>query len=328
MLDFDKDVLDAFGLEYKNIIPRKDGYIVGSPSGMRILRKTSLSPDRIAFIHSVKEHLSGNGFSNTDRFQYTLDGFPCYTAQNGTYVVTEAVDGRECNFDSKSDIIGASRLLANMHKASKGLLPSDNAASKDDLGKLPVYFRKRLDELKKLKKIAKKGKSKFDYLFLEYVDYFYNEGEDVLEQLLDSKYAELVDIARKQGIICHHDYTHHNIISCSDGFYVVNFDYCCFELKIYDIANFLRRKMRKCSWDISEARLIIEEYRKIEDIGADELDVMKLLLRFPQKFWRVANKYYNSNRSWSEKSYVSKMQEVLDEVEQHKKFLEQYGLLL
>ena len=55
---------------------------------------------------------------------------------------------------------------------------------------------------------------------------------------------------------------------------------------------------------------------------------MKLMLAFPQKFWRVVNRYYNSRRSWSERSYVTKLQEVIDEAEPHRKFMEEYAKLL
>lgn len=56
----------------------------------------------------------------------------------------------------------------------------------------------------------------------------------------------------------------------------------------------------------------------------DEFLVMKYILQFPQKFWRVANRFYNSRRSWSEKSFVSRLQEVVDEIEYHKQFIERY----
>lgn len=324
MQEINKEITDMYGIEIKSIVPFKDASLVTCDKGRKVLKKTDLTPDRILFIHEAKEHLIKNNFSNIDRYLCTLEGEPYVTIGENRYYIIDFVEGRECNFDSKADTAKAAAMLGAFHKATKGFVQPHGSRSKDDLGKLPCYFVKRLDEIKKLKKIAKRGKSRFDYLFLQYVDYFYALGENSISSLASSKYSELVENTRSQGIFCHHDYTHNNIIFNESGTWVINFDYCCFELKIYDIANLIRRKMRKCYWNVDDAKTIIEEYRRVEDICNDEIHVMKIMLQFPQKFWRVANKYYNSRRSWSEKSYVSRLQEVIDELEHHKKFMESY----
>jgi CotS family spore coat protein len=328
MQDIDKDIASKYDLDIRNITPFKDVFILNTQKGKKLLRKSSLPGERIVFIHSAKEHLYNNGFTNVDRFICTLDGQPYIAIEESNYTLIDIIEGEECNFDNKRDVIGASKLLAGLHKASKGFKAPEGCKPKDDLGKLPVYFSKRLDEIKKLKKVAKKGKTKFDYMFLEYFDYFSTLGENSIDLISKSNYENLVAEAKEEGIICHHDFTHHNILCSGDRFSIINFDYCCFELKVYDLANLIRRKMRKCDWDISEAKVIVDSYRTIEDLSEGEMFVMKIMLQFPQKFWRVINKYYNSKRSWSEKSYVAKLQEVVDEIEHHKKFMESYEVLL
>lgn len=132
---------------------------------------------------------------------------------------------------------------------------------------------------------------------------------------------------KKNKNISHHDFNHHNIFVQNSDMYLINFEYCCYDLKVYDLVNLLRRKMRKCQWDIDEAALIINEYSKIESLSESELDLMKLMLMFPQKFWRVINKYYNSRKSWSEQNYISRLEEVIDEVKYLKEFLEKFSAL-
>jgi spore coat protein I len=85
--------------------------------------------------------------------------------------------------------------------------------------------------------------------------------------------------------------------------------------------------MRKCNWAVRESKIILDKYCSIENISKDEFVILKIILQFPQKFWRVANKYYNSKRSWTEKSYISKLEEVIDELEYHKQFLEKFEQL-
>lgn len=328
MQELDRYIAEKYNFDVKNIVPYKDVHVINTSRGKKVLKKIPCLPDRILFIHGAKEHLYNNGFKNLDRYLCTVDGEPYINFDESYYTVTDFIEGSECNFDSRTEIIGASRLLASLHKASRGFVPPEGSLPRDELGKLPVYFAKRLDELKKLKKVAKKGRSKFDYLFLDYVDYFYNLGESTIMSIPEPVYYNLVASAQREGMFCHHDFTHHNIICSENRMSIINFDFCCFELKIYDIANFLRRKMRKCSWDIGEAKVIVDEYRTIEPISSDEFFIMRLIMQFPQKFWRVVNKYYNSKRSWSEKIFVSKLQEVIEELQYHKNFMEKFDMLM
>ncbi len=327
MQDFEREIENRYGINIKSISPYRDAQILTTSKGRKLMKRSVLSEERIMFIHTAKEHLVKNGFINLDRYLCTEDGEPFIVIDNNVYTVSDLIDGRECNFDDMNDVIKASKSLASIHNASKGFILPPNGKPRDELGKLPAYFSKRLDDIKRLKNIAKKEGSKFDYLFLKNFNYIYDLGENALLQLSGSKYVELVEEARREGVFCHHDFTYHNIICSENKTSVINFDYCCFELKVYDVANFLRRKMRKCNWAVRESKIILDKYCSIENISKDEFVILKIILQFPQKFWRVANKYYNSKRSWTEKSYISKLEEVIDELEYHKQFLEKFEQL-
>ncbi len=327
MQDLDREIENKYCINIKSIVPYRDAHIINTSKGKKLLRKTMLLPDRIMFIHGAKEHLYKNDFRNLDRYLCTADGNPCIVIDGNLFTVSDVMEGRECNFDDVNDVINAAKILASMHRASKGYISPPNSKPRDELGKLPLYFSKRLEDIKRLKNIAKKEGSRFDFLFLKYFDYFFKLGENTIGQINHSRYSELVKKVKANGTFCHHDFTYHNIICSESRTSVINFDYCCFELKVYDLANFIRRKMRKCNWEVEEAKIILDKYCSIEDISKDEIDILKIILQFPQKFWRVANKYYNSKRSWTEKSYLSKLQEVIDEIEYHKNFIEKFEML-
>ena len=328
MQGLERNIYEEFGLEIRSIVPYKDSHMLITSKGKKLLKKIQFSPERLVFIHGAKEHLVENGFSNVDRYIESLNRQPYFTYEDSNYCISDFIEGRECNFDNDTDLLNSALLLGNMHKASKGYIPPGGCKEQDDLGKLPAYFKKRLDDIRKLKKLANRRKSGLDHMFLEYVDYFSTLGEETLVELEKSAYFTLVDKARVNAGFCHHDVTHHNIICSTDRLSVINFDYCCFELRVYDVANFIRRKMRKCGWDAGKAVDILDRYSSVEALTYDELEVMKLMLKFPQKFWRVANKFYNSRRSWSERSFMGKLQEVVDEIEDHRKFMKEFEKLL
>lgn len=325
MQEMDREVAVRFGIEVKSLVPYKDTFIAVTPQGRKVIRRMPFSPERLKFVHGAKEHLVKSGFEGVDRYLSTLEGEPCFSFDNSCYTVIDFVNGRESNFDNDNDVRRAAAVLAELHKASRGYIAPVGCRTQDELGKLPGYFGKRLEDIRKMKKQAKRGKGRFDQMFLEQVGYFYETGESAAAELGLSSYGQLVEKTREEGLFCHHDYTHHNIMTEGEKTTVMNFDYCCFELKIYDIANLIRRKMRKCDWDISKTEQIIKAYDAVETISKEELAVMGIILKFPQKFWRVANRYYNSRRSWSEKSFVIRLQEVIEETEYHKEFLKGYG---
>lgn len=328
MLGMDREIAERYGLEVRGMVPYKDTFMLNTNRGKKILKKMMFSPERILFIYGAKEHLVKNGFINVDRYIETLYGEPSFEFEGFNYVLNDFIEGRECNFDSDEEARKAAAVLATLHSASKGYSPSKDSKIQDELGNLTSCFNKRLDDIKKLKKQAKKGKGRFDHLFLEHIDYFIGMGEDAVTGLENSNYAKLVEKARLEGAFCHHDYTHHNILYTDDRLWVVNFDYCCFELKVYDLANLIRRKMRKCNWNIDKAKGLIDGYTSVEMLDSDEIAIMKLILLFPQKFWRVVNRYYNSRRSWSERSFAVKLQEVIDEVQGFSEFMNRYDLLM
>lgn len=306
----------------------RDGVIVATPEGKKFLRKIPFSAERIRFIHNAKEHLNNNNFTNIDRYCCTTENLPYMSYEDNCYTLTKVVDGRECNFDSKPDLNNAVSMLATMHKATRGFEPDEKAYPKSELGKLPKNYQKRLSDMKKMKKFASRGRGKFDYLFLDCVDYFYTLGEDALKRLDVSVYNKLAEEALKEGSFCHHDYTHSNIILKNENIYIINFDSCCMELKLYDLTNLIRRKMRKCNWDVKEAKNIIREYHDIEPISDEEFGVLRVMLQFPQKFWRITNKYYNSRHGWAEKIYIAKLYEVIEEIKYHKNFIDNFEKIL
>jgi len=328
MHGMEREITENYGFDVTNIVQYKDSYMIITPTGRKLLKKIPFSPERLLFVHAAKEHLTARGFPRVDRYLKTLSGEPGFYSNGGLFAVTDFIEGRESSLESDTDVRKISAALAELHRASAGFDPPDGCKERSELGKLPAYFSKRLEDIRKMKKQAAKEKGRFDQLFLQYADHFISSAQTASELLASSAYESLTAGTMKERSFCHHDYTHHNIIINGGTVTVTNFDYCCFELRVYDIANLIRRKMRKSGWDISKAVLIVQEYSRIAPLSRDELELMKIMLIFPQKFWRVVNRYYNSKRSWSEKIFIGRLQEVIDEIEPFSEFIKAYDSAL
>ncbi len=324
MQGIEREIENNYGLIVGNVIAYKDTSVIVTSKGRKVIRRIPFSPERLKFVHGAKEHLVANGFPNVDRYLITFSFEPCFYFNNSLYALTDFAEGRESNFDSDLDLGKAAAALAGIHKASIGYTAPEGCKVQNELGKLPGYFTKRLEDIKKMRKQAKKGNGRFDQLFLQYADHFIGIGETSAVELAASCYSELAARAAEEKSFCHHDYTHHNIVLDDGQVTVINFDYCCYELRVYDVANLIRRKMRKCEWDITKTGIMIDSYSGVAPLSREELEVMKIILQFPQKFWRVVNRYYNSRRSWSENSYVTRLQEVIDEIGPFEAFIKVY----
>ena len=326
-----KQLSQNYSQDLSNSIPYRDGFILNDKSlpYSILIRKSDLSADRIMFNHLVKSHLISRNFKYTDRYIISQDGLPYTVLDNQIYILISKINGTEALFENMHDTAKAAVALASMHRASVGASYDFDAYpfSIRDLGKLPDIFKHRTNELKKFRKMAAKGKSFFDYEYVKLAGAFIEDGERTIAEIQNSKYNEMVEQTLKLQILCHHDFTSHNVIFNDGNTYLTGFDNCCVEIKEYDIANFIRRKMRRTGWALPDAKNIIDNYRSVFALSDCELEVLKIILRFPQKFWRIVNKYYNSRRSWCERSCLDKIHEVVTEKETLDGFLDNFNVL-
>lgn len=325
MLESKELVENAYGLGISAVKSCRAGYILDTDSGRKYLRQCQCSESRILYVHEAKQYLYDNGFTNIDTYCLTVDGRPYTVIDGQIYVLTPFPEGHECEFGDDNDAVLASTALALMHRAGKGFRYDGNGEYAP--GRISESLNKRYDEMLRMKRKAERERGAFDYVYLSCVDRFTALAEESLELIKGPEYRRLVDKTAREGVICHRDYSYQNIIINGQNVTITGFESCGQEIRVYDLVNLLRRKMRKCDWDIRKAALLLDAYTKIEPLSGDEIVVMKALLLFPQKFWRVANRYYNSRRSWAQRNFSGMLEEVIAEYDHHVRFMEQYDTL-
>ena len=62
---------------------------------------------------------------------------------------------------------------------------------------------------------------------------------------------------------------------------------------------------------MATGNLIIENYNSVKQISKDEINVLKAIIIFPQRFWRLANRYYYREAGWSEATFDKEMKEIV-----------------
>ncbi|KHD37210.1 spore coat protein S [Clostridium acetobutylicum] len=316
-----------FNIKIEYIKPNKGVYFVKTNKGNKCLKKINYGIQKLLFVYAAKEHLINNGFKYVDKYCLNTEGNPYALVNEDIYTLSEWIEGRECSFYDTEDLVKASKTLAKMHECSKGYEPPENSKLKSDLGRWPHLIEKRVKALDKMRDMARKkgNKKDFDMNYIKNVDFFKEQGIKSMNVLKNSKYESLCAVAEEEKGFCHHDYTYHNIIiNNEDNVYVIDFDYCKRELRAYDISNFMIKVLKRSNWSMKTAELILDSYNSISKLDDDEYGVIYAFLIFPQRFWRLANRYYYNEVNWGQNTFNNKMEELIEERERYIKFIEDF----
>lgn len=321
-----------FNIKIEVLKANKGIYYLKTNKGERCLKKINYGPQKLLFVYGAKEHLVKNGFENVDKYFLNTDGEPYALVNEDLYTLSEWLDGRECDFHNIEEVKIAAKTLAKLHEASKGYDPPDNSKLKSDLGRWPHLMEKRIKSLDKMRDMIRKKsvKSDFDILYLQSMEFYKDIGKKALDTLNSSEYESLCAKAEEEKSFCHHDYTYHNIILNGKDVHVIDFDYCKREVRTFDISNFMIKVLKRVDWNISFARDILNAYNSVSKLSDEEMKVLYAYLQFPQRYWRLANRYYYNEVNWGQDTFASKLQSIVNEQEKYLKFLgefkEEYNL--
>jgi CotS family spore coat protein len=321
------EISTQFGFKIYEMLPMKGVYLIKTDQGNKCLKKINYGTQKLMYIYKAKEHIIKNGFDKIDRNILTPEGAPYAFVNDDIYVVTDWIEGRECDFKKEEDLKRAAETLARFHLCARGFTPDEETKVRSDIGKLPNTLEKRLTTLNKMRDLARKNKKKneFDILYLSNVEFYLKLSKEAMKFLDMESYKKVCSDALSDKVLCHHDFTYHNILFDDNGnSYVIDFDYCKWEMQIYDVATLLIKSLKRLNWDNKHAQLILDSYNAIKPISKHEYNILKTLLIFPQRFWRLANRYYYKEAGWSEASFIKKMKEIIDERESYMNFLSNF----
>lgn len=327
--------IEAIAREYNFKVfsykPLRAVYIAETDKGPMVIKESDRDPDKLLYIHGMKEYLYENGFPYLDRYKISQNGLPFTFQDNRIFVVEEVIDGRECSFTNPFDRDGAVLALAELHKKGKGYEPATGAYKRYNYGRWDSTYLKKIDFMLEQKDaiIRKKKKDFFDDMFLEDVDFMVDMAWKSYDTIKNSDYHNICKKAKKENWICHHDYTYHNIIIGTDSkVNIIDFDYSCHELPIYDLANYILKVLKRFSFDIDIALRLLNIYDSICPVSKQDLLLMQSIFEFPQRFWRISERYYMDKTDWSDDTFLDKYEDAYIFREYIKDFAENFSRLI
>ena len=275
------------------------------------LKVLTYGPDKFAYVYHVMQHLIDNGFTRIPGVVHTLAGEPSFCWNEQIYFVSHWITGRESNLKNFVDLEMALLALGEMHRASLGLKLPKGVKQKSRVDSWPQRFKSRMADLEEFKKIAlsKAKPSVVDRYFLKHVDENIEDCKLALQLLDCPEYYRIAKETKKAGLFCHNDYAYHNVMinDAEPAAYIIDFDYARNDLRVYDLARMVKRVVKEKRGQKDLLDIVLSTYNASYPLEKDEYRLLAAFMQFPQRFWRISDRYYNTKRKWSDKKFYTRL---------------------
>lgn len=311
MIEKCMEIIPQYDLVVKNTFRGRGSVIFDTNEGYKKMYEYTGTKGKLQYEYELANYLKDQGFENVDGIVKTKEDelFVCdeYETQ---YVLKDWFVGKDCNVKSEHDVKCGIMSLATLHKITESVPKLNEIAT---VLESPYEECERHNiELKRVKNYirGKKHKVEFEYDILKHFEEYYNCAVEATALLKNTSISRMLEVANEKTTICHGNYNYHNIIFIGEKTAVTGFERGGIGLPVKDLYFYLRKVMEKHDWDLKLGYDLLENYNKIRTISKDETETLKVLLMYPEKFWKVLNQYFNGNKAWIPDKNVDKLKKV------------------
>lgn len=315
-------VLEAYDLELISARRGRGSYICETSLGTKLLADYSGSEKKAAFTSQLLERMEKDGFPFPDKAVVNKEGM--YLTRDWDeqkYILKDWYEGRECDTKNNAEVRLAVNNLARIHR----YMVWENGEQPDYVEEdLREVWKRHNRELKKINAFIRKRKQKneFERLFLQQYAHYAEQAEEAAAELEHSDYEELYRNSLELGQLCHGNYNQHNV--CFLGrrqIFTANFEKCGYDIQLNDLYQFMRKVLEKQEWSRQTADQMLESYDREKTLDDREIAYLKIRLSYPEKFWKIANQYYNCRKSCTSHRSMEKLEKLILQEEKRRIFL-------
>lgn len=321
MKDYSLNVLEQYEIEVSGTRKVRGAILCDTNAGVLLLREAAVSDKKVPVLEALTTHLTHHGYPRVDSIFLNKEGEFITKAEDGTrYVLKRWFSGWECDVKKEQEVLESVKNLARLHKIMK--MPGEEVrefAGND----LREEFLRHNRELRKVRAFirGRTAKGDFENAVLKHFDAMYEWAGTAGERLAESGYERLLQKSREEGAVTHGDYNYHNVLMTPKGMATTNFEHFTNDIQIEDFYYFMRKVMEKYEWNVELARAMLRTYQDIRPLSEEEQEYMAIRLSYPEKFWKLVNSYYHSNKAWIPGKNVEKLQTAIDQTEKKKRLL-------
>ena len=310
-------VLEKYDLEDARISKGRQVLLCEKNQKLYGLKEYFGTEKKAQFLYRLGQYLRENGFVMDGLIKTREDALLAEGVDGIFYTLHHWYRGRECDIKSRMEIMMAVSALARFHRLCRGFPVGEHlyGTMEDPLQE----YARHTKELKKIYRFVTKRKKKSEYevLFLSCFQEFFKQCEEIQEQMEQRQ----LHLSSEAFHVCHGDFNHHNVLSVLGEPVFLHFEKAGYGLQIFDFCNFKRKVMEKYCWDESLGLEMLREYHRICPISEVEFWHMYYRLAYPEKFWKLADRYYVSNKAWISRQNYEKLEKELRQNPYRKQYM-------
>lgn len=323
MREYELEVLDQYDMELISTRKIRGAFFCDTDRGNLLLKPVAFSEKKVSLLMALCEHLEENGSFCVDTPILTRDGTGLSTYPGGgQYLLKKWFSGRECDVKREADLLAVTRNLARLHREmywkDEDLMPAKGRDLREE-------FLCHNRELKKVRAFIRRKTSKgdFELLYLKCFEEMYSLAQKAYEDLLKSSYEDLYQKSLEEKWLVHGDYNYHNVLFLTDQVATTNFEHFQIDVQMADFYYFFRKVMEKHQWDDVLGMKLLKEYHRVRKLKKEEVEYLAIRLSYPEKFWKIANSYYHSNKAWMPEKNLEKLRICMEQTAAKNRFVSQ-----
>lgn len=311
MVDQALSSLERYDLEIKGIRKGRGFWIVNCKTGDYVLKEFNGNEERILLQKTLTSQIVEKTGVIVQEIIPNKEGqLLSVDSDERKYMLQTYMEGRECNLKDEKECALAISTMAKMHR---GMYVSKLEASGMQPYSLKREFEKRNTELRRIRRYLKEKRQKNDFeRFLhKHFNYFFEKALEVEEEW--KAYEDFCAKKADELAFCHGDYQHHNVwLACQDVM-VLQFEKFAADLPCRDLYLFMRKLLEKNNWDMEAGKALLELYEKERELTCAERISIIYRFAYPEKFWKIANYYFNSKKSFMPEKNSEKLEKLLEQ---------------
>lgn len=354
-------LLEQYEVEVTGTRKGRGAILCDTDKGTLIFKEYTGNPQHLRVQQRLLRTIEEHGLVETEQLLSTKEGELFVRDHDGVkYLLKTYREGRECNVRETEECLAAVRVLAKLHLSTQDGLspesvsePEQTPALQTDLPTEPrpdledpstesdlpdrvieslkiapeipfdvaAEYEKRNRELRRIRKflLGRSQKTWFEISLLGCFDRFIEMAREASEG-----WQSYAAVARKnpREAYCHGDYQYHNVLTYQRNWYLINFERCILDDPVRDLHLLMRKLLEKSGWSVSLGERLLAEYERIRPLSAVSRIDLYYRLAYPEKFWKIANFYYNSGKAWIPWKNLEKLEKLTAQEKEKKEFLD------
>ncbi len=316
-------ILDNYDFTVNRTYKVRGAFVCETDWGLKILKEYQAPVSKLGLMDVLLKEIPSSAGVYVDTLVADKEGkFISYDRDGMGYVVKNYYEGRECEPKTLEDLKLAMRSLGFLHEVL--FYPDENVPEGLRRFDLEEDIARQNRGLKKIRSFirARGRKTEFELQLLDAYNLFLEQALKTEERIGAEDFKVLYGEIERKRQFAHGDFQYHNILFCKEKTAIINFEKCQWDSRVRDVALFLRKTLEKADWDIDLGRTLLVEYESVSELTQEERRQLFYRLAYPEKFRKIANFYYNSNKAFLSAQYMSKLQNIIRLETYKRKFLQ------